>query len=93
MKQIIQARVNEIIDIAVMRNNYFKNFYSSEKPKIIFIGSGSKLISFINKFNLLAIDGRQYSICNNKLKENNIICKKCYGNIELLILNDKIIIF
>ena len=52
LKQIIQARVNEIIDIAVMRNNYFKNFYSSEKPKIIFIGSGSKLISFINKFNL-----------------------------------------
>ena len=52
LKQIIQARVNEIIDIAVMRNNYFKNFYSSEKPKIIFIGGGSKVISFINKFNL-----------------------------------------
>ena len=52
LKQIIQARVNEIIDIVVVRNNYFKNFYSSEKPKIIFIGSGSKLISFINKFNL-----------------------------------------
>lgn len=50
---------------------------------------GNNIYKFINKFNLLAIDGRQYSICNNKLKENNIICKKCYGNIELLILNDK----
>ncbi len=50
LKQIIQARVDEIIDIAVTRNNYFKNLNSGQKPKIIFIGSGSKLISFINKF-------------------------------------------
>ena len=52
LKQIIQARLDEIIDISVTRNNYFKNLNFPEKPKIIFIGSGSKLISFINKFNL-----------------------------------------
>ncbi len=52
LKQIIQARVDEIIDISVTRNNYFKNINSSERPKIIFIGSGSKLISFFNKANL-----------------------------------------
>jgi DNA polymerase III epsilon subunit-like protein len=53
------------------------------------IPEGNNIYKFINKFNLLAIEGKQYSICNNKLKENQIICKKCYGNLELLILNDK----
>ena len=52
LKQVIQARVDEIINISIIQNNYFKNISSSEKPKIIFIGNGSKLISFINNFNL-----------------------------------------
>ena len=52
LKQVIQARVDEIINISIIQNNYFKNINSSEKPKIIFIGNGSKLISFINNFNL-----------------------------------------
>ena len=52
LKQVIQARVDEIINISIIQNNYFKNINSSEKPKIILIGNGSKLISFINNFNL-----------------------------------------
>ena len=52
MKQVIQARLDEIINISIIQNNYFKKINSSEKPKIIFIGNGSKLISFINNFNL-----------------------------------------
>ena len=52
LKQVIQARVDEIINISIIQNNYFKNINSSEKPKIIFIGNGSKLMSFINNFNL-----------------------------------------
>ncbi len=52
LKQVIQSRVDEIINISIIQNNYFKNINSSEKPKIIFIGNGSKLISFINNFNL-----------------------------------------
>ena len=52
LKQVIQARVDEIINISIIQNNYFKNISFSEKPKIIFIGNGSKLISFINNFNL-----------------------------------------
>ena len=55
LKQIIEARVNEIIDIAVTQNNYFKNFNSIEKPKIIFIGSGSKLLPNVNN-----LDSKQY---------------------------------
>ena len=52
LKQVIQARVDEIINISIIQNNYFKNINSFEKPKIIFIGNGSKLISFIKNFNL-----------------------------------------
>ena len=51
LKQIIEARVNEIIDMTVTQNNYFKNINSKEKPKIIFIGSGSKLLPNVNDLN------------------------------------------
>ena len=51
MKQIIDARVIEILDMTVIRNYYFKNFNSVEKPKIIFIGSGSKLLPNVNDLN------------------------------------------
>ena len=49
LKQIIEARVSEIIKLAVNQNNFFKNNISVDKPSIIFIGSGSKLLS--NNFN------------------------------------------
>ena len=51
LKQIIEARVNEIIDMAVTQNNYFKNINYREKPIIIFIGSGSKLLPSVNDLN------------------------------------------
>ncbi len=52
LKQIIEARFNEIVDIAVRQNNYFKDINSLEKPRIFFIGGGSKLLPNINNFNL-----------------------------------------
>ena len=71
LKQIIEARVNEIIDIVVTQNNYFQNLNSSEKPKIIFIGSGSKLLPYVNHFNfknffseLIFFDESDSKICN-----------------------------
>ena len=71
LKQIIEARVNEIIDIVVTQNNYFQNLNSSEKPKIIFIGSGSKLLPNVNHFNfknffseLIFFDESDSEICN-----------------------------
>ena len=45
LKQIIEARINEIIKLAVTQNNFFKNNTSVSKPIIIFIGGGSKLLS------------------------------------------------
>ena len=50
LKKIIEARVNEIIHLSVTQNNFFKNNISAEKPSIIFIGGGSKLLS--DSFNI-----------------------------------------
>ncbi len=50
LKQVIDARVNEIIDITVRQNYYFNNFNSVEKPQIIFIGNGSKLLPNVDNF-------------------------------------------
>ncbi len=45
LKNIIQARVDEIIELAVYKNNYFKDINHLEIQSLIFIGSGSKLLS------------------------------------------------
>ena len=50
LKQVIEARVDEIIELAINKNNYFKNKDTLDKPSIIFIGDGSKLI--FNNYNL-----------------------------------------
>ena len=50
LKQIIEARISEIIELSVIQNNYFKKIYELEKPNIIFIGNGSKVLS--NNINL-----------------------------------------
>ncbi len=71
LKQIIEARVNEIIDITVTQINYFKNINSLEKPIIIFIGSGSKLLPNVNDINskkyfseLIFFDESDTKICD-----------------------------
>ena len=50
LKQVIEARVDEIIELAINKNNYFKKIDTLDKPSIIFIGDGSKLI--FNNYNL-----------------------------------------
>ena len=45
LKQIIEARTNEIVKLAVTQNNFFKNNICDVKPTLIFIGGGSKLLS------------------------------------------------
>ena len=52
LKKVIDARVNEIIDMSVKQNIYFKKLNTIEKPRIIFIGSGSKLLRNYNNLNL-----------------------------------------
>ncbi len=50
LKNIIQARVDEIIELAVYKNNYFKVSNNLEIQSLIFIGSGSKLLSNTTNF-------------------------------------------
>ena len=46
LKQVIQARVDEIINISIIQNNYFKNINSSEKPHGHFFGNTNFFDSF-----------------------------------------------
>ena len=50
LKKIIEARVNEIIELTVTKNNYYKRVNTLEKPCLIFTGKGSKLLP--NIFNI-----------------------------------------
>tara|TARA_Y100001970_G_scaffold294019_1_gene445909 strand:- start:6515 stop:7678 length:1164 start_codon:yes stop_codon:yes gene_type:complete len=52
LKEIIEARLDEIIEIAVIKNNYFKKFNTLEKPCLILIGDGSRLLVNINKLKI-----------------------------------------
>ena len=71
LKQIIEARVNEIIKLSVTQNNFFKNNICVNKPSIIFIGSGSKLLS-----HSLNIDNKKEFLELIFFEENDLmICK------------------
>ncbi len=50
LKKVIEARIDEIIDLVFIQSNYIKNFNFLDKPKLIVIGGGSKLIW--NSYNL-----------------------------------------
>ena len=45
LKQVIDARVDEIVELSTIQNNYLKKIYDSEQPVIIFTGNGSKMLS------------------------------------------------
>jgi len=52
LKQIIKARVDEIIELSLFRSDYIKQNKTLQKPSIIFIGNGSKLLSKYYNFDL-----------------------------------------
>ena len=71
LKQIIEARINEIIELVVSQNNFINKLSSITKPKFVMIGGGSKLLSNnynlnINKFisELIIVDENDSYICN-----------------------------
>ena len=77
LKNIIQARVDEIIELAVHKNNYFKDKNNLEKESIIFIGGGSKLLSNNNTFEsrklfqeLIFLKENELTICDAGLNYN-----------------------
>ncbi len=50
LKKVIEARVDEIIELVVFQSNYIKNFNNIAKLKLVVIGRGSPLLS--NSYNL-----------------------------------------
>ncbi len=50
LKQIIEARVDEILELIVFQSNYIKNLNTLVKPKLIIFGGGSQLLN--NNYNL-----------------------------------------
>ncbi len=71
LKQIIEARIDEIIELVVSQNNFINKLSSITKPKLVMIGGGSKLLSNnynlnINKFisELIIVDENDSYICN-----------------------------
>ena len=71
LKQIIEARINEIIELAVFSNKYIENLNYLNKPKLVFIGGGSRI--FTNDYNINANE----SVSELKIfEENNAnVCK------------------
>ena len=74
LKQIIEARVDEMIELLLFKNNYIKNLNNQIKPKLIIFGSGSKLIS--NNYNgngmkmfseIIVVDENESNICKSGL--------------------------
>ncbi len=88
LKNIIQARVDEIIELAVYKNNYFKDTNNLEIQSLIFIGSGSKLLSNNTNFEsrklfqeLIFLKENELTICNaglnyNKSEESQLVFSK-----------------
>lgn len=51
LKKIIHSRVEEIIELTIYKNSFFQKSNLLEKPVLIFIGSGAKLLSNTYNFN------------------------------------------
>ena len=49
LKQVIQERIDEILELVIYQNMIIKNFNRGKKPKVIFIGNGSKILSTFYK--------------------------------------------
>ena len=72
LKQIVEARVKEILELAVYQNNYINNLMPKNN-KLIFIGEGSRLSSILYNFyikrsiNLIFFDENDEEICRSGL--------------------------
>ena len=58
LKQIIGARMDEIIDLVLLKSSFIKNTNPNVKPKLVIMGGGAKVLSY------------NYKLCINKLLSN-----------------------
>ncbi len=88
LKQIIEARIDEILQLVLSRSDTIKNLNSLVKPKLVIFGGGSQLL--INNYKLIInksvseltiFDGNVTNICEaghnyNKCDESSLIKDK-----------------
>ncbi len=74
LKQIIKARVDEIIELLLFENNYIKKLNAQIKPRLVIFGSGSRLfsnncdVSVKKKFSEIIIaDDNELNVCKSGL--------------------------
>ena len=78
LKQIIEARVDEIIELLVFETNYINNLNVKIKPKLVIFGSGSSLLS-CNSNNsgkkmvseIIIVDENDSDVCRSGLEYHN----------------------
>ena len=74
LKQVIEARLDEIIELLLFKTNYIKNLNSKIKPRLIIFGNGSRLLS--NNYSLstkkifseiIIVDENDLNVCKSGL--------------------------
>ena len=78
LKQIIEARVDEIIELLVFETNYMNNLNVKIKPKLVIFGSGSSLLSHNSNYRgikmvseIITVDENDLNVCRSGLEYHN----------------------
>ena len=78
LKQIIEARVDEIIELLVFETNYINNLNVKTKPKLVILGSGSSLLSYNSNVRakkmiseIIIVEENDSSVCRSGLDYYN----------------------
>ncbi len=74
LKQVIEARLDEIIELLLFETNYIKNLNAKIKTRLVIFGSGSGLLSNNYSFNLkkffsevIIVDENDANLCKSGL--------------------------
>ena len=73
MKQVIEARLGEIIELLLLKTNYIKNLKDKIKPILVVFGSGTRLLSNNNDIlkkifsKIIIVDENDSNVCKSGL--------------------------
>ncbi len=74
LKQVIEARLDEIIELLLIKTNYIKNLNNKIKPRLVIFGNGTRLLS--NNYNvsvkkifseIIVVDENDTNVCKSGL--------------------------
>ena len=73
LKQVIEARLGEIIELLLLKTNYIKNLKDKIKPILVVFGSGTRLLSNNNDIlkkifsKIIIVDENDSNVCKSGL--------------------------